>query len=124
MRELTEKQAAVLGFIERHIAMEGRAPTIREIGASLRVDSTNGVVDHLKALERKGYIQREPGRVYGIRVLRTLEGGEPATVALEAWREENRRLRALLSRLCGFVEAGRVPPTLLADVQAATRGLA
>ncbi|MCA9522077.1 MAG: transcriptional repressor LexA, partial [Myxococcales bacterium] len=37
----------------------GYPPTIREIGAHMGIGSTNGVSDHLKALERKGYLERD-----------------------------------------------------------------
>lgn len=59
MEELTERQQQVLGFILRHIAEHRYPPTVREIGAALDIRSTNGVSDHLKALERKGYLGRE-----------------------------------------------------------------
>jgi len=49
----------VLRFIEQQIAQNGFPPTIREIGQSLGIRSTNGVNDHLKSLQRKGYIFRQ-----------------------------------------------------------------
>ena len=52
--KLTDRQRAVLGFIESQIRQLGYPPTIREIGRHLGMRSTNGVNDHLKALERKG----------------------------------------------------------------------
>jgi repressor LexA len=50
----------VLRFIAREIEERGYPPTIREIGEALDIRSTNGVNDHLKALERKGYLTRDP----------------------------------------------------------------
>lgn len=58
MEELTERQHAILKFIARHIAEKRFPPTIREIGEGMGIRSTNGVNDHLKALERKGYLSR------------------------------------------------------------------
>jgi repressor LexA len=58
MQELTERQRAILEFIARHIAQERFPPTIREIGEGMGIRSTNGVNDHLKALERKGFLTR------------------------------------------------------------------
>ena len=58
--ELTERQREVLRFIAKEIDERGYPPTIREIGEALDIASTNGVNDHLKALERKGYLQRDP----------------------------------------------------------------
>jgi repressor LexA len=60
MNGLTERQLEVLRFIARQIDDAGYPPTIREIGEGLDIRSTNGVNDHLKALERKGYLTRDP----------------------------------------------------------------
>src|SRR4051812_43397417 len=57
--ELTERQQRVLAFIESQIRKHGYPPTIREIGRHLGIKSTNGVNDHLNALQRKGYIKRQ-----------------------------------------------------------------
>lgn len=56
--EATERQLEVLGFIYEHHKKKGYAPSIREIGSELSIRSTNGVNDHLKALERKGLLRR------------------------------------------------------------------
>jgi len=60
MTGLTDRQLEVLRFIARQIEDAGYPPTIREIGEALDIRSTNGVNDHLKALERKGYLARDP----------------------------------------------------------------
>jgi repressor LexA len=60
MTGLTDRQLEVLRFIAREIEDRGYPPTIREIGEALDIRSTNGVNDHLKALERKGYLARDP----------------------------------------------------------------
>ena len=41
----------------------GRPPTLREIGAAMGIRSTNGVSCLLRALERKGWVEREPGEL-------------------------------------------------------------
>ncbi len=56
---LTQRQQMVLDFIRQSIADRGYPPTLREIGAKMGIRSTNGVNDHLRALERKGYLTRE-----------------------------------------------------------------
>lgn len=58
MEELTERQKEILQFIVRESEERGFPPTIREIGEEMDIASTNGVNDHLKALERKGYLTR------------------------------------------------------------------
>jgi repressor LexA len=59
MQGLTQRQQMVLDFIRESIATRGYPPTLREIGAKMGIRSTNGVNDHLRALERKGYLTRE-----------------------------------------------------------------
>jgi repressor LexA len=58
MEELTERQREILTFIVKETEARGFPPTIREIGEQMDIRSTNGVNDHLKALERKGYLNR------------------------------------------------------------------
>src|SRR5271154_7176883 len=59
MQGLTQRQQMVLDFIRSSIVDRGYPPTLREIGARMGIRSTNGVNDHLRALERKGYLTRE-----------------------------------------------------------------
>ena len=59
MNKLTDRQRMVLEYICESIQDRGYPPTLREIGLKLGIRSTNGVNDHLRALERKGYLTRE-----------------------------------------------------------------
>jgi repressor LexA len=59
MQGLTKRQQMVLDFITHSISDRGYPPTLREIGSHMGIRSTNGVNDHLRALERKGYLKRE-----------------------------------------------------------------
>jgi repressor LexA len=56
---LTERQLEVYEFIRDKIRSRGYGPTVREIGLEFDISSPNGVVCHLKALEKKGIISRE-----------------------------------------------------------------
>jgi repressor LexA len=56
---LTKRQRQILDFITESITDRGYPPTLREIGENFGIKSTNGVNDHLKALEKKGYLRRE-----------------------------------------------------------------
>ncbi|ACY14982.1 transcriptional repressor LexA [Haliangium ochraceum] len=56
---LTSRQREILDFITDFIQERGYPPTLREIGEHFGIRSTNGVNDHLKALEKKGYLRRE-----------------------------------------------------------------
>lgn len=69
MRMLTARQQQVLDFIKRMIAERGFPPSLREIGTYMGIRSTNGVNDHLHALEKKGYLIRSDVTARGIRVL-------------------------------------------------------
>lgn len=57
---LTERQQAIYEFIRDKIRNRGYGPTVREIGEHFGIRSPNGVMCHLKALEKKGLITREP----------------------------------------------------------------
>jgi repressor LexA len=59
MQGLTKRQEQTLDFIRSSIEDRGYPPTLREIGEHMGIRSTNGVNDHLRALERKGYLTRE-----------------------------------------------------------------
>lgn len=73
---LTDRQRLVLSAVMRLVEERGFAPTLREIGEAVGIVSTNGVLDHLKALERKGYLLRaeEGGKTRTLRVLRDGDG--------------------------------------------------
>ena len=55
---LTTRQKSIYDFLSTTIREKGYAPSIPEIGQRFKITSTRGVFDHLKALERKGYIKR------------------------------------------------------------------
>ncbi len=60
LERLTERQRAVYEFICDKIHNRGYGPTVREIGKNFGITSPNGVMCHLKALEKKGLIRRTP----------------------------------------------------------------
>ena len=68
MREMTARQREVLGFIRSFTERHGVPPTVREIGEHFRF-TARAAFDHLRALERKGMLQR---RVTDKRASRTL----------------------------------------------------
>ncbi len=57
--QLTERQKEIYHFIRLKIEGRGYGPTVREIGLAFAIKSPNGVMCHLKALEKKGLITRE-----------------------------------------------------------------
>jgi repressor LexA len=56
--QLTDRQQAVFEFIRDQVHKRGYGPTVREIGEHFKISSPNGVMCHLKALEKKGLLQR------------------------------------------------------------------
>jgi len=56
--KLTERQQTIFTFIRKMIEERGFGPTIREIAEEMNYKSPNGVMCHLRALEKKGVINR------------------------------------------------------------------
>lgn len=66
---LTERQRAVLNCIREHLQETGMAPTRAEIAEIMGFQSKNAASDHLRALERKGYLRIHNDRSRGIQLL-------------------------------------------------------
>lgn len=71
---LTSRQREIYSFIRSKIQGRGYGPTVREIGLHFEIKSPNGVMCHLKALQKKGLIHREPNMSRAIQLL-----DDPAT---------------------------------------------
>lgn len=71
---LTPRQREIYVFIRGKIQNRGYGPTVREIGSEFGIKSPNGVMCHLKALQKKGLIHREANMSRAIQLLQ-----EPAT---------------------------------------------
>lgn len=69
MDGLTQPQSKCLDFIRAFLEEKGFPPTSREIQAHFGFASQNAAVNHIKALERKGFISRYPGQPRTIKVL-------------------------------------------------------
>lgn len=80
MQPLTERQEMILKFIRESIRERGYPPTLREIGAYMGIRSTNGVSDHLRALERKGYLRREDMKSRALRPVDVSPTGAPGEI--------------------------------------------
>ena len=97
--QLTQRQLEVYKFLREKIRNRGYGPTVREIGEHFDIRSPNGVVCHLKALERKGLITREPNMSRAIQLatepayLRGLPlAGQIAAGVLHEAIEQNERV--------------------------------
>src|SRR5215472_13515721 len=86
--QLTPRQREIYDFIRSKIERRGYGPTVREIGEGFGIKSPNGVMCHLKALEKKGLIIREEHAARAIQLVdhRPSSGGLPllGTVAAGA----------------------------------------
>jgi repressor LexA len=81
MQGLTARQEQTLDFIRQSIQERGYPPTLREIGEYMGIRSTNGVNDHLRALERKGYLRREDMKSRALKLVSGMESTPPANNA-------------------------------------------
>ena len=75
--KVTKRQQAVLDNIEKHIREKGYGPTVREVCQDLGLSSPSTVHVHLKALEEKGLIKRDPLKSRSISLAYPLDDAEP-----------------------------------------------
>lgn len=69
-RGLTRRQKEILTFIQRYSEAHGYPPSVREIGQALGLTSSSTVHSHLSALEKKGYLRRDPSKPRALEILR------------------------------------------------------
>lgn len=65
---LTARQRQVLEIIEQHMQARGYPPSVREIGEAVGLTSPSTVHAHLAALQRRGYLRRDPTKPRAIEV--------------------------------------------------------
>jgi len=73
--ELTSRQREIFSFIRTFIKERGYPPSVREIGEHFHI-YPRAAFDHLKALEKKGYLKRKGSMSRGLKVL-VFQGDEP-----------------------------------------------
>ncbi|HVU38276.1 MAG TPA: transcriptional repressor LexA [Opitutales bacterium] len=83
MKDLTLRQQEILGYIQLHNREQGYWPSIRDIQTHFKFASTNAVMGHLRALERKGAISRVPGQARAFRVTHSLDESAPPEQSFE-----------------------------------------
>jgi repressor LexA len=74
MRELTSRQRDILNFIRSFSVRHGVPPTVREIGERFKI-TPRAAFDHLRALERKGMLQRRQSATRTSRALVVVDAG-------------------------------------------------
>ena len=67
--KISPKQAEILEFIRQEYLRKSYPPTVREICEAVHLKSTSSVHSHLEALERNGYIRRDPTKPRTIEIL-------------------------------------------------------
>lgn len=78
---LTSRQQEIYDFLKDKIVNRGYGPTVREIGNQFGIRSPNGVMCHLKALEKKGLITRESHMSRAIQLTEPLRGSTSLPLA-------------------------------------------
>ncbi|MYI99327.1 MAG: transcriptional repressor LexA, partial [Gemmatimonadetes bacterium] len=68
MKALTAKQQNVYDYIRRKVGRIGYPPSVREIAQQFGI-STRAAYDHLRAIEKKGYIRRDPMKPRAIEIV-------------------------------------------------------
>ena len=101
---LTFRQREILDFITASIVERGFPPTLREIGEHFAIRSTNGVNDHLKALEKKGHLRREDLKSRAMRPVMP-DGGDVVPLRARGTGQQN---TVLDEDLCEVPILGRV----------------
>lgn len=84
MKDMTDRQKAILEYIRKHFADNHYWPSIRDIQNEFGFKSTNAVTGHLRALERKGNIARVPGQARAYRLAEAKPGSPAAPRAPKA----------------------------------------
>ncbi len=67
MEQTTERQQRILDVIRRFTAERGYPPSVREIGERVGLSSSSTIHAHLKTLERRGLISRDPTKPRALR---------------------------------------------------------
>jgi repressor LexA len=67
---LTKRQREILTYVMSSMQQRGYPPSVREIGAALGLTSSSTVHSHLTALEKKGFIHRDPSKPRAIEILK------------------------------------------------------
>ena len=88
MEATTKRQQAVLNVIEQCIREKGYGPTVREICQVLNLSSPSTVHVHLRALEDKGYIKRDPLKSRSIALTYALDN-EPEATSVSSTQYDN-----------------------------------
>lgn len=118
IKPLTERQEEVLRFILSWMQENSSPPTITEIANHLGIPYPKSAGTHLEALEKKGYIQRVPGKARGIRLTAKSSAFQDESIASE-WLTIPRigRIRAGVATGSDYLSDGQItiPSSFLSE---------
>jgi repressor LexA len=77
---LTDIEKRILDFMVDYLRSNTYQPSIREIGERFGIKSTKTVSEHLQALADKGFLERDPSRSRGVKILGVDLGGDAVSV--------------------------------------------
>jgi repressor LexA len=66
---ISDKQREILEYIKQEILNKGYPPTVRELCDAVHLKSTSSIHSHLEALEKNGYIRRDPSKPRAIEIV-------------------------------------------------------
>ncbi|SEC10553.1 SOS-response transcriptional repressor, LexA [Paramicrobacterium humi] len=82
-KNLSDKQRAILEYIQRSVSQRGYPPSMREIGDAVGLASLSSVTHQLNQLELSGYLRRDPNRPRALEILidlpQTIDAAESQT---------------------------------------------
>ena len=82
-KTLTPRQKQVLDFIKNYISQNDYAPTYEEIGKAVKLSSTATIHNHIKALEKKGYIEKQRNVTRGLVVLSQKDESNTSVIVIQ-----------------------------------------
>ena len=77
---LTDIERKILDFMVQYLRSNTYQPSIREIGERFGIKSTKTVSEHLQSLADKGFLERDPSRSRGVKILGVDLGAETVSV--------------------------------------------
>ncbi|MGO4300579.1 transcriptional repressor LexA [Leifsonia sp. RAF41] len=101
-KNLSDKQLAILDFIQRSVSQRGYPPSMREIGDAVGLSSLSSVTHQLNQLELSGYLRRDPNRPRALEILIDL----PSTSQTPDYENQTPVGDAAMVPLVGRIAAG------------------
>lgn len=78
--KLSERQRNILYFMDQYMTEHGFPPTIRDIGAATKIDSTSVVNYNLNKLVEAGFLERVASKSRGLRLVKPIPNGRNVMV--------------------------------------------